>query len=311
MTAVVGHLSSIRTLSKVNFLLIGLLLIPNIETTSAEQVDAISLSGSDKSYTEKQINDFFDVPDWYPDSHPKMPEVVQFGAKPRVFACASCHLTSGSGHPESAALSSMTADYFIRQMKAYQRFQRDSITGVMIGIAKGMSDEQIEDSAKYFESLKILNVQDVREVDEVPVTYINKRFMRLVDNSQTAMEPIGERLITVPKDEYRVKARDPFATFITYVPKGYLAQGKTIVEQGNGNAAACTTCHGGDLKGTQIAPAIAGQHANYLASQLRAYKAGVRRGEADPGGIMANNLKYFSEQEILATAAYLASLSRE
>lgn len=281
------------------------------QTSNSEQVDTISLPGSDKSYTEKQINDFFDVPDWYPDSHPAMPEVVQYGSKPRVFACASCHLTSGSGHPESGALSGLPADYFVRQMKAYQRFQRDSITGVMIGIAKGMSDEQIQEAANYYESLKPLNVQEVREVDEVPVTYVNSRFMRLVDKTKNASEAIGERIITVPKDEFRVKARDPKATFITYVPRGYLAQGKKIVEQGKASAAACTTCHGNDLKGSQIGPPIAGRHASYLISQLRAYKAGVRRGEADPDGIMAANLKYFSEQEILATAAYIASLSRE
>ena len=298
-------------MKNLNSFLIFLSIMFACQISNAEQTDAITLSGSDKSYTEKQINDFFAVPDWYPDSHPGMPEVVQYGAKPRVFACASCHLTSGSGHPESAALSGMPVEYFIRQMKAYQRFERDSITGVMIGIAKGMSDEQIRDAAIYFESLPARDVQQVKEVDEVPVTYINKRFMRLVNTTQPGMEAIGERLITVPKDEFRVKARDPFATFITYVPKGYLAQGKKIVEQGKGNAVACTTCHGNDLKGTQIAPSIAGQHASYLLSQLRAYKSGVRRGEADPGGIMANNIKYFSEQEILATAAYVASLSRQ
>jgi cytochrome c553 len=298
-------------MKNIKFLAICITLLCASQLTFAEQTDLISLPGSDKSYTEKQINDFFDVPDWYPESHPAMPEVVQYGAKPGVFACASCHLTSGNGHPESASLSGLPADYFFRQMKAYQRFQRDSITGVMIGIAKGMSDEQIRSAASYFESLEPLNVQEVREVDEVPVTYVNSRFMRLVDKSKTEKEVIGERIITVPKDQFRVKARHPFATFITYVPKGYLAQGKKIVEQGKDSAAACVTCHGSDLKGTQISPPIAGQHASYLISQLRAYKAGVRRGDADPNGIMANNLKYFTEQEILATAAYIASLTRE
>ena len=277
---------------------------------STEQLDTITLPGSEKSYTEKQINDFFDAPDWYPDTHPVMPKVVQYGAKPRVFACASCHLSSGSGHPKSASLSGLPADYFFRQMKAYQRLQRDSIIGVMIGIAKGMSDEQIRDAANYFESLKTLNVQEVKEVDEVPVTYINSRFMRLLDSAQVTKEPIGERIITVPKDEFRVKARDPFATFITYVPTGYLAQGRKIVEKGNRIAAACITCHGVDLMGTQVAPPIAGQHASYLVARLREYKNGVRR-DLESAVTMANNLKYFSEQEILSIAAYLASLPRE
>ena len=272
----------------------------------------INLPGSSKHYTEKRINDFFNVPDWYPDSHPKMPEVVQFGARPKVFACASCHLTSGIGHPESSSLAGLPPEYFFRQMKAYQNFERNSIIGVMITLAKNMTDEQIRESAEYFAALTPRNVQEVIEVDTVPQTYVNARFMRLIkkDGSQQE-EPIGERIITIPKDESRVLARDPFATFITYVPKGYLELGKRIVTKGNRGAAACTSCHGADLKGSPVGTLLAGQHASYLAAQLRAYKDGTRRGQADPGGIMANNVKLFTEKEILAAAAYLASLRWE
>ena len=136
-------------MKNIKILLTFLFLTFICQFLSAEDVEKITLTDSEKSYTEKQINNFFDVPDWYPDSHPAMPEVVQFGAKPRVFACASCHLTSGSGHPESGSLSGLPAEYFIRQMKAYQRFQRDSTTGVMISIAKGMTDEQIEELSQW------------------------------------------------------------------------------------------------------------------------------------------------------------------
>ena len=149
------------------------------------------------------------------------------------------------------------------------------------------------------------------ETDEVPVTYVNTRFMRLVDgNASPAVEPIGERIITVPKDERRVLARDPFGAFIVYVPKGYLALGRRLVHEGNRAAAPCTSCHGAALRGTPIAPLIAGQHADYLVAQLRDYKQGKRRGGADPDAIMANNLKYFEDREILAAAAYIASLPR-
>ena len=290
------------------YLLLALFFFFNSPVGSEEQ-ELISLPGSKEKYTEQRINNFFNVPDWYPDSHPEMPEVVQYGAKPGVFACASCHLTSGSGHPESSSLAGLPVDYQVRQLKAYQRFERNAMAGVMIGIAKGMTEEQMRESSEYFASLPALNVQEVIETDEVPVTYVNSRYMRLVADGGNK-EPIGERIITIPKDEARVRARDPFGTFITYVPKGYLAQGKKIVTEGNAGAAPCTTCHGPDLKGTSIGPLIAGQHANYLVTQLREYKAGIRRANADPGGIMANNVKYFKEQEILAVAAYIASLER-
>lgn len=288
-----------------------LLLCCNSPIAFADKIELKSLPDSEKQYSEDQINDFFDVPDWYPQSHPEMPEVVKHGAKPDVFACASCHLTSGSGHPESASLAGLPADYIYRQLKAYQQFQRPSLIGTMISIARGMTDEQMIQAANYFAALPPRKVQEVIEVNEVPKTYVNDRFMRLELNGTLAgKEPIGERVITVPRDEYRVKARDPFEIFITYVPAGYMELGKKLVSQGGNGATPCTSCHGVDLKGTPVAPPIAGQHASYLVSQLRAYKEGIRRGEADPGGIMANNLKYFKDREILAAAAYIASLDR-
>lgn len=280
-------------------------------TPGSSETALISLPDSDIRYSAEQINDSFNVPDWYPNDHPLMPKVVSHGVVPAVFACASCHLTSGSGHPESSALAGLPAAYIVRQMKAYQKFQRPSIAGVMINIARPMTDEDIWAAAEYFAALPPRKVQEVVEVEEVPVTYVNSRFMRLVvAEKATDEELIGERIITVPKDEVRVKARDPYATFITYIPDGMLELGKRIVTQGNKDSAACTSCHGADLQGTTVAPLIAGQHASYLVAQLRAYKEGTRRGEADPGSIMANNLKYFEDREILATAAYIASLVR-
>ena len=293
---------------------ISLLCLSLCNTAFADESDAelFILAGSEKQYTEKQINNFFEVPDWYPNDHIKMPKVVSHGVKPKVFACASCHLTSGSGHPESAALAGLSVDYQIRQIKAYQRFQRDSIAGTMISVGKPMTDEDIRESAEYFASLTPLKVQEVIEVEEVPVTYVNNRFMRLiVEEGGEKTEAIGDRMITVPVDEYRVKARDPYARFITYVPLGSLEKGKYLVKKGKGSAAPCGSCHGPELRGTAIAPLIAGQHANYLMSQLHAFKKGTRRGDADPGQSMANNMKYFTDSEILAIAAYVGSLERK
>ncbi len=272
--------------------------------------ELIRLPGSKEAYTEKRINDFFNVPDWYPDDHIEMPTVVSHGAKPAVFACASCHLVSGSGHPESSSLAALPVDYQVRQMKAYQKFQRPSVVGVMTTIARAMTDEQIRESAEYFAALPPLPVQEVMEADTVPVSYVNSRFMRL-EVKDGGMEPIGERLITLPVDEYRVKARDPYGKFMVYVPVGSLALGKDIVMNGSENVAPCTSCHGNDMRGTAVAPLIAGQHASYLLAQLRDYKTGTRRGEADPGAVMATNMKYFKDSELIAIAAYIASLPRK
>ncbi len=286
-------------------------LFSTVSMANGSKSEYISIPGSSKTYTEQQVNDPFSAPDWYPEDHMPLPEIVQFGAKPAAFACASCHLTSGYGHPESASLAGLPVDYQVRQLKAFQRFERPSVAGVMNNIARSMSDKQMRQASEFFASLAPIKVQKVIETDDVPVTFVNMRFMRLIDkDAGNRREPIGERLITVPKDDIRVLARDPYGTFITYVPEGYLTLGKKIVTLGTEKSAACINCHGIDLMGTSLAPPVAGQHASYLVRQLRDYKEGVRRGAADPLAIMANNLKYFTDKEILATSAYIASTER-
>ena len=73
----------------------------------------------------------------------------------------------------------------------------------------------------------------------------------------------------------------------------------------------CTTCHGPDLEGSVLGPMIAGQFPDYLVRQLRAFKWGSRRGDADPGGQMELQVRYLSEDDILAVSAYVGSLPRE
>ena len=69
--------------------------------------------GSDKSYTRKEINDLFNPPDWYPDMHPPMPQVVAHGKAPKVRACGACHLPTGTGHDESAYVAALPAGYSV------------------------------------------------------------------------------------------------------------------------------------------------------------------------------------------------------
>jgi len=67
------------------------------------------LPGSDKAYTEEETRDAFNPPDWYPNEHPQMPDVVAHGKNPEVSACALCHVTMGYGHPESANIAGLPA----------------------------------------------------------------------------------------------------------------------------------------------------------------------------------------------------------
>jgi hypothetical protein len=61
--------------------------------------------GSTLALTLPQIRDLFNPPDWHPDNHAAMPEIVSHGRRPDVRACGYCHLPNGQGRPENASLA--------------------------------------------------------------------------------------------------------------------------------------------------------------------------------------------------------------
>lgn len=95
-----------------------------------------------------------------------------------------------------------------------------------------------------------------------------------------------------------------------------LALGEKVYRSGvaERNVAACTACHSPTGKGNGPAgyPALAGQHAQYVADQLRAY----RKGNEDPAGrtndgdakIMRTTAFGLSDKEIEAVSSYVAGL---
>ena len=76
------------------------------------------LAGSSRSYTQVQIDDQFNPPDWFPNEHGPLPKVVKTGIQAQ--ACGSCHLMSGMGHPESAQLAGLPINYLLRQMEDFK-----------------------------------------------------------------------------------------------------------------------------------------------------------------------------------------------
>jgi len=95
-----------------------------------------------------------------------------------------------------------------------------------------------------------------------------------------------------------------------------LALGEKVYRSGvmDRNVAACTACHSPNGNGNAPAgfPALAGQHAEYTAAQLRAY----RQGYEDPAGrtndgdakIMRTTAFGLSDMEIEAVSSYVAGL---
>src|SRR5690242_7016400 len=88
--------------------------VPDPTPQSAGDAGPKKLPGSNRTYTQAQIDDQFNPPDWYPEEHAALPTVVQKGIQAQ--ACGSCHLMSGMGHPESATLAGLPLNYMLRQM---------------------------------------------------------------------------------------------------------------------------------------------------------------------------------------------------
>ena len=260
--------------------------------------------GGTLALTRDQIDDLFNAPDWFPDLHPAMPQVVAHGNKDAgVRACGSCHLPTGTGHDESAYVAGLPAAYFIRQMADYKSGERKG-SGIMIAMAKTLTDQEIKAAADYFASLKPRRWIRVAETDTVPKTFIGKGNKRLA-HPDGGTEPIGNRIIEIPEDEDIVLNRDPRSGFVAYVPKGSIAKGEALVMNGGGRTVACGICHGADLRGLGEVPALAGRHPNYIVRQLWSMQNGERAGSWTP--LMQSVVAKLDNDDMLAIAAYLGS----
>jgi cytochrome c553 len=263
------------------------------------------LPGSTKSYTQGEVDDIYNPPDWYPDEHMPLPRVVAKGEGKPTPGCASCHLASGSGHPESANLTGFTYAYLLRQIHDFQQGLRVDPRHRMSEIAKGMTEEDAKEASAYFASQKPQKWIRVVETEMVPETYMNDGRRRYV-RPGGKMEPLGSRIIEVPEDPERVTCRDPHMGFVAYVPVGAVAKGELIATTGaNGKTTPCVECHGPALAGLGVVPRIAGHSPTYIVRQLAGFQVGARNADLDDlmKGVVAN----LTQDDIISLAAYVAS----
>lgn len=273
-----------------------------------DSVRQMQVPGSTKKYTQAQIDDPFNPPDWFPNEHPPMPAIVaRGGAKPAGRACAQCHLPSGDGHPESSSLAGLPASYIVRQMAAFKNGERKGVrAGVMVAMAKVLSDAEVQAAAEYFATLKPTpGYNKVREAEKVPGSYVGAGGMRFA-LADGVYEPIGSRIIVLPDNAERAVLRDPKSGFTDFVAKGSVARGAVLAAGSGGKTVACATCHGPALKGLGEVSGIAGRPATYMFRQLNDMKTGDRTGAAvDPMKPVVANL---AQDDMIALAAYLGSL---
>lgn len=266
----------------------------------------VHVPGSSKAYTPAQIDDFLNAPDWFPDEHGPLPTVILQG-NGAVFACGSCHLLSGLGHPESANLTGLSVTYFLSQMADYKSGARK--VARMPEIAAAISAEDAKKAAEWFASLKPQPWTKVVEADTVPKTYVNGMRMRLpLPGAET--EPLGNRIVELPEDPARAISRDPHSGFVAYVPKGSIEKGKNLVEHGiKGSAMGCITCHGPSLEGVDDVPRLAGLSPTYIVRQIVGFQTGTRAGAMAP--MMKMVISKATIEDLIAIAAYVGSLPQK
>jgi cytochrome c553 len=267
---------------------------------------------STASFTITQERDLFFVPDWHPEDHPPMPDIVAHGRRPEVRACGSCHRAEGTGGPENASLAGLPAAYIVQQIQDYKSGARKfagpqrSPSMLMTAIAKAVTDEEAQAAAAYFSSLKPKANIKVVETDTVPLTVIARVFYMV--SNDAGSEPIGQRIVEVPVDAAQFEHRDTRSQFLAYVPKGSIAKGEALAKTGGDNVTTpCATCHGPDLKGVAPAPGIAGRSPSYLVRQLYDFQQHARAGSM--GAPMAVVVEKLSHDDMIALAAYVASLA--
>jgi cytochrome c553 len=271
----------------------------------------LRVPNSEATYTLTQIRDLHSPPDWHPDDHPAMPEVVAHGNKPGQFACGYCHLPNGLGRPENSSLAGLPASYIVQQVMDFKSGARKSSepaslpVNFMVAVAKLVSEDDAKIAAAYFSSLKTVQWIRVVETEMVPKTKVGG--WMLVEDGSGETEAIGQRIIEMPEDLERTELRDSASGFVAYAPVGSIRKGEELVAGGSGKTTPCAICHGADLKGLGPVPALAGRSPSYIVRQLYDLQHGVRAGQW--AQLMKSVVANLSEEDLVSIAAYTASLT--
>ena len=266
----------------------------------------LHLPGSAQAFTQVQIGNLFVAPDWWPQDHPPMPQIVARGRDP-AWACAYCHLPGGQGRPENAALAGLPADYIVEQVLTLRSGARTSGSAEMAKFmpveARNVTDADLRLSAEYFSQLRFKPWTRIVESASVPKTCF-AHFM-LVPIRGASSEPIDHRIIEIAQKLERTERRDERSGFIAYVPPGSIARGKRLATAVGGKTQACIACHGADLRGVGNIPPLAGRSPTYLVRQLIQFQDGSRGGPA--AAPMQQVAATLALDDMIAVAAYAAS----
>lgn len=288
-------------------------LFPVAPATSAvpgNDQELVNIPGSHEKYTAARINDPFHPPDWHPEQHAPMPQIVAFGRSPNVMACAFCHTPTGQGRPENAALAGLSADYLRQQLKDFRSGDRSAVgpptylpIRAMVNGSLSLTDAEIEAAAEYFSRQTLAPRVQVVEAKRIPK--VMRAGWVYVRDPAGGEESLEDRLIEVAPDLTRHERRDDRMQYVAYVPAGSIARGRKLASADSASLQ-CATCHGAGLRGSAIAPAIAGRSPTSLARQMFAFRERTRSGPQ--AQLMRPVTAKLDTSEIVALAAYVSSL---
>ncbi len=272
---------------------------------------ALTLTDSRVTYTQAQLMDEFAVPDWHPEAHGPMPEVVARGRRPQVFACGYCHLANGQGRPENASLAGLPVAYILQQLEDFKSGARRSAwpgryapADSMLQVAMNLSAADAAAAAEYFAKQVLRQRAQVTESTAIPRLEVSAWTYLLAPGARS--EALGERLLEFAPDAVRDERRDDHMQYSAYAPPGSIQRGRAIATSGATGSIACNTCHGADLRGMAVFPPIAGRSPTYILRQLYAFKNGTRHSTAAQP--MLSVVAPLSVSDMIAVSAYAASL---
>lgn len=233
--------------------------------------------------------------------------------------CVGCHGANGdSTHPAMPSLSGQNATYLIKAMKTYRAGKRRN--KMMVDIAKGLSDAEIESNATYFAT------RDPAKIKEsISAKKAKAKFDPLGQGSILAASCNGchgnegnnpnpgtprlaglshvylQKAIAEYRDGKRkhnmmhVLTKFLSETDIEKISYYYSNQSPVIsskqVKVGNEKtgmdlASGCAGCHGDDGNSPDInIPSLAGQDAGYLVTAINSYKEKGTRDHGDMKGV--------------------------
>ena len=270
--------------------------------------EPLTVPGSSVALTRAQINDPFLAPDWRPDAHGPMPEIVAKGHKPDGRACAFCHSPTGQGRPENASIAGLPEAYIRQQMLDFRSGARPPAgpdaylpSRNMHLASKRLTDQEIDEAARYFAQQKLRRrvwvIEGLRMPRVEPAAWVYAEL--------GGMEDVEVRVIEATPDLELHERRDDRLEYHAYVPPGAIAAGKLLVTKG-GKTQICATCHLQNLRGTDQSPPINGRSPTYVLRQLLAFHNGTRSNAQ--AAQMKPVVEKLDLEDMIAISAYLGSL---